>query len=251
MQNTIVITDLTQMPIGNRVCVVGIDRQKQCIRLFEDDKGVLKEHLFIGGKLVIRPKAKIKCDFHTVSIRKPHIEDLGFDPNSTVYQGLCNDIEWETVLQDSSFSTVDDIFDGLLQQHRWVKPRANTRSIGTLSQAKILAVELPLTSGKLKCRLLFQDKTGFKYNNPITDLAFWDLSYREVKKRSRDTTIVAQEIMSSIATADRVYLRLGLARPYSPSNGSDEPRCWLQVTGIYTFPDYLKGKSFIDFQSTQ
>jgi hypothetical protein len=26
-------------------------------------------------------------------------------------------------------------------------------------------------------------------------------------------------------------------------------RCYLQITGIYTFPDYLKGRTFIDFRT--
>ena len=38
-----------------------------------------------------------------------------------------------------------------------------------------------------------------------------------------------------------VYLRLGLARAY-PKN-----QCYLQVTGVYSFPDYLDGRNFADF----
>jgi len=98
---------------------------------------------------------------------------LGFDPKSVVYEGSCTDAEWGKVLQASSFSTVDDIYDGLLQEHRWVEPGANTRSIGTLSQACVTAVRLPEWSRK--------------------------------------------------------------------------QGCWMQVTGIYAFPDYLEGKSFADF----
>ena len=45
--------------------------------------------------------------------------------------------------------------------------------------------------------------------------------------------------------ADRAYLRLGLTRP-AEVGGYDET-CWAQVTGVYTFPDYLGGKKFTDF----
>jgi len=45
---------------------------------------------------------------------------------------------------------------------------------------------------------------------------------------------------------ERIYLRLGLARPFKKS-AADEPRCYLQVTGVHTFPDYLQGKTFADF----
>jgi len=235
------------MPTSDRVCVVGIDQQNQCARLFRDNKGVLKRHLFIGDELVIRPRAKIKFDFHRVPIEPPHIEDLGFDPNSIGYKGLCTDAEWEQVLQNSSFSTVDSIYDGLLQEHRWVEPGASTRSIGTLSQVRITAVKLPEWSEKLKYKLSFRDNTGFPYDNiPISDLAFREFSYTEVKKRNRSPATVSEQITSIIKSADRLYLRLGLARPWiKPDTG--RPGCWMQVTGIYTFPDYLGGKSFADF----
>lgn len=246
MQKTIVITDLTQMPNPNGVCVVGVDQHNQCIRpVLTND--VLKRHLYIGDELVVRPRAKIKFEFHQVPIKPPHIEDLGFDPNSIIYEGLCTDAEWEQVLRGSSFSTVDDIYDGLLQEHRWIEPGASTRSIGTLSQVHITAVRLPMWSGKLKYRLSFRDNTGFLYNGiPISDLAFQDFSYAEVKKCNRPPAIVAQEIMSLFISTDRLYLRLGLARPWFNPNIS-KIGCWTQVTGIYTFPDYLGGKSFADF----
>lgn len=246
MKETIVITDLTKMSGPTEVCIVGISQRNKCIRPILPS-GVHWKHLYIGDKLVIRSRAKVIFDFHGVPIEPPHIEDLGFDPNSIVYEGLCTDAEWEQVLRGSSFSTVDDIYDGLLQEHRWIEPGANTRSIGTLSQVRVTAAKLPMWSGKLKYRLSFRDNTGFLYNDiPISDLAFRELSYAEVKKRGRLPVAVSQQITSLLTTADRLYLRLGLARPWrNPNTG--EVGCWTQVTGIYTFPDYLEGKSFADF----
>jgi hypothetical protein len=40
-----------------------------------------------------------------------------------------------------------------------------------------------------------------------------------------------------------VYLRIGLARGWEKY----PDRCYLQVTGIYSFPDYLGGKTLCDF----
>lgn len=249
MHKAIVITDLTQMPNPDGVCVVGIDQNNQCIRLVLPG-GMRREHLYTKGKirsiLAVRPRAKVKFNFNKVPIEPPHIEDLGFDPKSIVYDGLCTDIEWDKVLRDSSFSTIDDVYNGLLQEHRWVEPGANTRSIGTLSQVYNTVVQLPEWSGKLRYRLSFSDSTGFPYDVPISDLAFRELSYAEVKKLNRSPTTVSQEITSLLTNADRLYLRLGLARPWvNPNTG--KRGCWMQVTGIYTFPDYLEGKSFADF----
>jgi hypothetical protein len=39
------------------------------------------------------------------------------------------------------------------------------------------------------------------------------------------------------------FLRIGLARHWDKF----PDRCYLQVTGIYTFPDYLRGRNFTDF----
>jgi hypothetical protein len=39
------------------------------------------------------------------------------------------------------------------------------------------------------------------------------------------------------------FLRIGLARLWERY----PDRCYLQVTGIYTFPDYLRGRTFTDF----
>ena len=233
------------MPNRDEVCVVGVDQRNQCTRPVLTN-GVLKSHLYIGDKLAIRPRAKIKFDFYRVLIEPPHIEDLGFEPNSIVYDGLCTDAEWEKVLGDSSFSTVSDIYDGLLREHRWVEPGTNTRSIGTLSQAHVTAVKLPEWSGRLRYRLSFIDNTGFAYDIPVSDLAFRELSYAEVKKHGRSRAAVSEQITGLLTSADRLYLRLGLARPWiNPNTG--KLGCWMQVTGIYSFPDYLEGKSFADF----
>jgi hypothetical protein len=98
MHKTIVITDLTQMPKPNEVCVVGVDEQNQSIRPVLPG-GVLKRHLYVCHRLVMRPRAKIELKFYSVPIEPPHVEDLGFDPNSIVYKGLCTDVEWEKVFR--------------------------------------------------------------------------------------------------------------------------------------------------------
>lgn len=250
MRKTLVITDLTQMPDADRVCIVGIDESGQTIRPVlpgpELLKGVLKRHLYIRGQLAIRPRARVRLHSHRVSIVRPHIEDLGFDPGTIAYLDLCSDVEWEQMLRDSSFRTVAEIYGGLLQEHRWVEPGANTRSIGTLSQAHAVTIQPREWVGRLRYRLCFRDTAGHLFDVPISDLAFREFTYAEVRKRNRPATDVARETTNLIASADRLYLRVGLARPWTNPN-TGKRGCWPQITGIYTFPDYLQGKSFADF----
>ncbi len=246
MRQTIAITDLTQMREGNYVCMTGINESGQCIRPVAEvrEKGVPKDLLYYKSQLIVRPAAKVEFDFHPVKVELPHVEDHGFAPNHIVSKGFCTNTEWEAILRNSSYTTVDEIYDGLLEEHKWVRPGANTRSIATL--AKPIIVDIELTESSVKPRLEFKDTTGHVFDCSASDLALWNLCYSSVKRQGREREELSSALISLWQSADRVYFRLGLARPFRIS-ASSEPRCYLQVTGVYTFPDYLKGKSFADF----
>jgi hypothetical protein len=245
MRQTIVITDLTQMPARDQVCVVGISEKGECIRPVCEG-GFRKEYLCIGNNVVIRPRATIEFDFAEAKIEPPHMEDRAFSPSSIINHGLCTDADWENILRNSAYVRVEDIFNGFLQDGKWVRPGSATRSIGTLSKASIANVHLPEWEGKLKYRLSFRDITENLFDCPVSDLAFRELIYRKVKRNDRPRSDVSRELTEILKRADRIYLRLGLARPFERST-ADEPRCDLQVTAVHTFPDYLQGKTFADF----
>ena len=245
MRQTIVITDLTQMPDGNQACVVGISEKGECIRPVCEG-GFQKSYLYVGKNVVIRPRARIEFDFTEAKIEPPHIEDRTFNPGSIINHGLCNDADWENILRNSSYGRVEDIYDGFLQDGKWVKPGSASRSIATLSKASISNVQLPEWEGRLRYRLSFRDITRNLFDCPVSDLAFRELIYREVKKNNRPRSDVSSELTNILKRVERIYLRLGLARPFKRS-AAEEPRCYLQVTGVHTFPDYLQGKTFADF----
>lgn len=246
MRQIIVITDLTQMPAGNYVCIAGISESGRCIRPVAEvrEKGVSKDLLFSKSKLIVRPGAKVEFDFHPVKVELPHVEDHGFDPNHIVSKGFCSSTEWENILRNSSYSTVEAIYDGLLEEDKWVRRGANTKSIATLAGPMIVDMELSETS--VKPRLRFKDNTGHVFDCPTNDPTLWNLCYSSVKRQGRKREELSSELVSALRSADRLYLRLGLARPWRQS-AVGEPRCYLQVTGVYTFPDYLHGKTFADF----
>ena len=52
-------------------------------------------------------------------------------------------------------------------------------------------------------------------------------------------------MLEALLNAERTYLRIGLTRPRQLEHYPET--CWTQVTGGYTFPDYLEGKTFADF----
>lgn len=252
MLETLVITDLTQMKEPQHVCLVGISRSGECLRPVDEvrERGIPEGLLFQGStflgrrKAIAFPSAKVELDLHQLPVELPHQEDRGFDPASIRSQGHCTDAEWEDALHKGSFATMDQIFNGKVEYNKFVMPGANTRSIGTLTRPQITGLQI--TPRSAKPRLQFKDATGQLLDLPVSDKTLWDLCYKAVKKENRDSAVVIEDLRNRWLKADRIYLRLGLARPFD-QDGTTAPRCYIQVTGLYTFPDYLNGKTWADF----
>lgn len=182
MRTTIVVTDLTRMS-GSDVCIAGIDETNyQSIRpiLEYGVHGISQRNLFLENNMVIFPRVKISFNSQKVKIDPPHIEDLGFDPQSVTYKGIINENNWEKILIETSFNSVQDIFSNQLKEYHGyiVEPGTNTRSLGTVSQIKIEYINFELaTGGRIKSRLSFMDKIGHKYKYvPINDFTFLTLA---------------------------------------------------------------------------
>ncbi|MDP2919309.1 MAG: hypothetical protein Q8O43_03720 [Dehalococcoidia bacterium] len=259
MRKTVIITDLTQMRDGDYVCIAGITESGQCIRpvdATDRQKGIPKSLLQSEAKqtessrVKIAPRAKVEFDVYEVASEPPHIEDIGFNPRHIVNRGFCTEKEWEAVLEENSYFTVATIFDGLLVNFEWVKPGDKTKSLGTLIPSEVIGVELvewqEYGRTRLRYLLSFRDETGHVFKRPVSDLNFRDYCYMSVKRRDVDRKKLEDSLTKSLKEANRVYLRVGLARAFKTSPLA-EPRCFTQITGIHTFPDYLEGKTFADF----
>ena len=243
MRTTLTITDVTRMQ-GDKVCVAGIDDYGNCVRPVA--RGEVRErHLYQGGRLIICPKAKVEFDLAPTRITPPHIEDKGFDPSTITGRGFCTDDEWERILRNSCFDSVEAIFDGHLENDRYVLPRSQTRSLGTIGSVQINHVEIDDYEGKHQFRLSFTDSTGKRYNRlPINDLTL--RAYLQKSIATSGEMSAERAALQAVKSADRLYLRIGLARPWT-REGFPEA-CWTQVTGTYTFPDHLEGKTLADFR---
>lgn len=241
MRRTLTITDLTQM--GNGVCIAGIDGQGNCVRPVVRG-GVRKQHLFRGRNIVIYPRAVVEFDLSGTNVTPPHIEDMTFDPRSLVSGEDCGDAAWKTVLEESSFPSIDTMFDGVLVGGRRVPPGSATRSLGTIADAEIEEIYVDSYNDS-KFRLNLIDPSGDRYIKlPINDLAF--IAYFLSLIEASGSEAEAESLVNNkLASVNKTYIRIGLARP--ATLGNYERACWTQVTGIYTFPDYLGGKNFADF----
>lgn len=91
-------------------------------------------------------------------------------------------------------------------------------------------------------RIVFVDDSGQSYRLAVVDMAFRDYArFLRIKEE-----IPPDEITRRLTTRLRereVFLRIGLARYWKEF--PDERH--LQITGIHTFPDYLDGRCFADF----
>ena len=243
MRKLLAITDVTYM-WSDVVCIAGLTQDFECIRPVADG-GVRLWSLYKSRKPVIFPGAKVWFDLSPTKIEPPHVEDRTFAPSSIEFKDKFEPQHWEKLLSLSSFQSVQDIFDGKLVDRR-VTPGAMTRSLGTVKEVKVSDLRADSRYDRISWRLDFEDESGEVHTRfPVNDLAFRGLAQRLYDK-GQSLAAVAGALLDRINHADRVYLRIGLARPTTV--GSYDKACWVQVTGIYTFPDYLKGRIWADFE---
>ena len=240
---TLAITDLTYM-WDEEVCIAGVTDDGRCVRPVRQG-GVQRSHLYRDARLAVYPRAKVRFDFSPTEIVPPHIEDMRFEPKSVAQVGACNDSEWEEVLRSTCFPSVAKMFDGYLENGRRVPPDAKTRSLGTIGDVDVIKVSVDDSFDRRRGRLDFSDPNRQYYRRyPVNDLAF-RLHCQERIDKLGDVAKADQSVLRELLAADRVYLRIGLARP--ERMGEYDLACWTQVAGVYPFPDYLKGKTFADF----
>lgn len=248
MRTSILITDVTRM-YGVNVCIAGYTGYPsflECVRPVFLSGPVRESWLYHRGTAVIRPFAQVELEFlEKEAVIPPHTEDYMID--STVppsRNGLLSREERLTLLQTLDDECVEKIFGATIHRDHgyYVKSGEGSRSLGTIRARQIHEVffENPY-SGRPDYRIRFSDKEYRQYRLKVTDLAF--RHYIDRQKTRKSSGQVSQEVLDILRSADNVFFRIGLAR------GWDEypDRCYLQITGIYTFPDYLGGRCFADF----
>ena len=244
VKKRLVITDLTYM-WDDEICIGGVDREGDCIRPITRE-GVRRGHILDDGELTAYPGALVEFDLTPVSVAMPpHIEDWYFEPSETRHIVDCTDAQWENILRRGCFGSVDEIFDGYLEGDRRVPVDADTRSLGTLCSPRATHVWVDDRYGRRQFRLDFEDGSGKRYDGyPVNDLAFRTFLQDRIDALGDDGK-ASDAVLAALQNAERLYLRIGLARPRQM--GSYPMACWTQVTGVYTFPDYLDGRTFADF----
>lgn len=249
----ILIADLTRMRHG-RLCVASLTEQLDCVRLDVGYPGIEKPHLYKDKQVIIRPRAVVRTQVApNFQCKAPHLEDhFWIDPETTIFEYLVGDERWHEVLTRTKFPSVADVFGIPLISNRKVEPWQGERSLGTVESKAISRVhydEHPYEENSHRLRIDFRDESEecFAYI-PVVDLAAFN--YASYLHHVKDMPLedVAAFLKQKFRAADEIWLRVGLTRPWQDESG--EVYSYIQVAGIHTFPDYLRGACFADFEVT-
>jgi len=245
----VIITDLTRMG-GNRVCIAGVTSDYRTIRP-EFERGVLTEDwLFDGaGKIVIRPFARVRLDLLKNCPAPPQTEDWLVKPDVKHNDGLLNSNERKTLLQKILDPNVATIFGAEIHREPgfFIRENEGNRSLGTVKVNYLEDVIHRCYDGNWDYRISFYDQAGVSYRLKVTDLTFRAFVNYLRETQGLECDAIGSMLASKFRKSD-VFLRIGLARP----TWEKHPHCcYLQINGIYSFPDYLEGKCFADFSSAR
>lgn len=242
MKTQIVITDLTRMYRG-MVCIAGYDKAHRCIRPVASPPGIPERSLVVAGRPIVFPFAIVELDLLQPTPNPPHTEDYRFDLKSLSFVPYVTDRE--KVLQWSVFENVGAIFEQPVHSDFgfYVMDCRGARSLGTIQPEAIVQVRYePEREGDAwDYRIHFYDPNDDFYRLKITDLT-WHYYCDSLRGRGLEPITISADLTKMLRSR-KVYLRIGLARGWKKF----PDRCYLQVNGIYTFPDYLEGRTFADF----
>jgi hypothetical protein len=245
MKQQIAITDLTRMRVPN-VCIAGYTKDGACLRPIVPFRGIPEWFLRKNDRLIIRPFAVVEFDFVRPVPEAPHMEDWEIDRfHRRLIIAHLPEEKRLRLLEKTARDSVADIFGTKIHNDFgfYVQAGEGERSLGTICPAEFthLICE-PKTGGKWDYRLVFKDQAAQTYRLAVTDLAYRHyLDYARVQLNYPLDELIPR--LTRIFNRRTTFLRIGLARLWEKY----PDRCYLQVTGIYTFPDYLGGRTFADF----
>jgi hypothetical protein len=224
----IIITDLTRFQKKDIVCTAGTDISTgACVRPMPYIATADCE------RLGILPGAILSGAFVSqTGMGGPHQEDASY--SRLVFEGPSSSKDFKAALKAGLHSSTADGFEIDLKPGQKYVPvgHAVGRSIITLSvdPKTIEIVEDRYNPGKTKIHFIDGSGRQFRYL-PITDLGLH--RYAERYHAAKDLT----RLNSFVSGQPEAYLRLGLSREWN--NGTINAY-WMQVNGVYTFPDFFK-----------
>jgi hypothetical protein len=228
----IIVTDITRFSDPEIVCLAGINPETgQCIRPLRDSKPGYFRFDSIKKRKVL-PGTLLELDLIPAKIiQLPHIEDYLFSGTATVEPQVSSD-EFRSILENSAATTLREGF-GKSPEDRCFPEGSDLR--GSIITLKVAPKQFSIARDGFKAnkfKAFFTDAEGFALRFvPVSDLGFSD---HIAAISAKDPEFVT--LNSFINSQKELYLRVGLSRAYTSPNG--KRGCWIQLNGIYTFPNY-------------
>lgn len=242
MKDVVTISDVTRMH-GANVCVAGYGSNGLCIRLEFPFGRITEDWLYLDGT-VVRPFCRLEMDLIKNVPHPPHTEDWIVEPGHVAFRGLLTNDEREIFLNTFADDAVEQIFSTPIKigPGWYVDAGEGNRSLGTILIDRLWEVIYDCNEyGKWNYRIAFSDRAGQRYRLMVTDLTFrYCLDY--MRDRGDNPQDLALKLTAFLQRS-KTYLRIGLSRGWDKF----PDRCYLQINGIHSFPDYLKGRCFTDF----
>ncbi len=184
--------------------------------------------------LDLRPGSILQGGLDLINSSAPHCEDANWEELESV--GKCSSRTFRQALLTGLQESVNEGFEYELPIGEKCIP-IRLHHLDRLS----LSESLPQTSTSLR---MDSAKRNFEHHSPIvagncnryvsiTDLGFYDHAV-EIRKH----TGCLERLNDFIHEQEELLLRVGLSRRHPAPDGREG--YWIQVNGIYTFPDYQR-----------
>jgi hypothetical protein len=248
-----IVTDVTRMR-APRVCVAGFFSDDgtpvRPVVPYKSRKDITEEFLWKDGRLIVQPFAEVRLRFRKAASDPPHTEDWQIDPGiGPELIRLLTPAERCGFLEAKLDPSVASIFGAPIQEGQYICKGEGHRSLGTICPDEVMKVAYRKRSyedgeAKREYRIWFADRSGEDFGLAITDLTFRTACDHLRDRKGWNMAKVSEWMTGYLGSPKRtVYLRIGLARGWE----KHPDRCYLQATGVYSFPDYLGGKTLYDF----
>jgi hypothetical protein len=230
------------------ICIAGIDASGRTIRPQYRAHRITDDWLN-KDKPFIKQFTRVSMDLEAPRPKAPHTEDWIVKDEPLKFLGDCSIKEKQEILESSCFKDVSSIFDVDINQvdgqGTFIQTGSGSRSLGTVSIPQVFEFKHRNYEGHWDYRLNFVDQSGSDYRLKVVDLSFQTFIDHIRICHKASIKKIESFSLKQIFSNRQIFLRIGLARGWA----NYPERCYLQITGVYTFPDYLDHHCFQEYQS--
>lgn len=248
MKTLMAVSDITRMR-EPYICVAGITNNGETIRpLFRQDR-IHQDWCFQNGTN-IRQFTRITLNLLDHDPHPPHTEDWHADMDSLEIIGDVTEEKKLIILGKICDASLASIFGAEIrsdqgQQAVYIHTGEGDRSLGTVQPRRLFDFKYRCYERGWDYRVSFFDGNDEFYKLKIVDLTFQAFIDHQRICCQKSSEEIEEFVNQKIFSGRNIYIRIGLARGWA-----DYPtRCYLQITGIHTFPDYLDHRCFHDLNN--